>query len=748
MAGRWSSGRWETLDALTAAVSTAFVAAGVLAKTLGLVSSGVAIAAAAVGVLVAVARAAFVVLRARARTAEAWRSLLSRPPVRVREMAHSAQYQLGVDQESQEVLRLLGDVPHAPYVDRDVGGPLREALVAARHGDVTLVVVTGPSKAGKSRLALEAVWATLPEAVMLVPKVARPATVAELAAAGCGEAPGVPVVIWLDDLEPWARPDEQGLSPQTLERLGSWDRPVVVIATAFGKGIEIAGSDGSRFRETFRDLLERARQFPLGSEMSGDELERLRERFGDQLADRMSQDGIGEFMIAAPRLVQRLDHDHDCPEGQAVVRAAIDCRRAGQLAPVPADWLRALAGRYLSVPMTAEMFARGLVWATRPLYATTALLLRAPDADDAYDPYDFIVEYTARSGRPIDPQVWDHVIDACDPSELLMVATIAYDVDDQVRTERAIRRGDAHGQALAAHNLGVMLAERGDMVEAEAAYRRADERGSPDSPANLGTLLERRGEVEEAEAAYRRGDERGDAAAAYNLGGMLAQRGDFRAAAAAYGRAEDRGSPEASANLGMVYEDLGEPEQAEAAYRRGDEQGDASAAYNLGVMLAQRGALDEAYEAYTRADERGDESAAVGIGTILLERGDATGAGEAFRRGDERGSALAAYNLGVMFARRGEFVAAEAAFRRAEERGDEDAAMNIGVLREAQDDPAGAEAAFRRGAEAGNAPAAWRLAALLEARGDADGAAEAQRRAERLEADELELEVEKPAEPA
>lgn len=57
---------------------------------------------------------------------------------------------------------------------------------------------------------------------------------------------------------------------------------------------------------------------------------------------------------------------------------------------------------------------------------------------------------------------------------------------------------------MAAYNLGVLLARRGDLEGAEAAYRRADERGNGAAAYNLGVLLDERGDTDWATAAFER----------------------------------------------------------------------------------------------------------------------------------------------------------------------------------------------------------------------------------------------------
>jgi hypothetical protein len=362
-----------------------------------------AIVLGAVGVVGAVMGFVLKALHESARSHGERASLLAKPPIRVRQAAATGLfYRIGVDAEAAEALAIFGSGEHhAPYLQHDVDEDLRSALQAASRRDgATLIVISGRSTAGKSRTLMEGVTSQLPDAWLLLPR--DPTALVKLADADPPREVGTgPSIVWLDDIELWAKPAGQGLSPDTLEALSHWRQPVLVLATEGGKGVDLAGPEAAQFHEITSDLLTRARQLRLDSEVTKCEAMRIGERFGDEVATRIGRDGIGEFMIAAPRLIARLDTDRECPEGQAIARAAIDCQRAGLLRPLPSDWLQALYVHYLAGPATNELFLRGLAWVTHPLFARTALLSRAEDDSDSYEPYDFIVDYSNRKGRPI-----------------------------------------------------------------------------------------------------------------------------------------------------------------------------------------------------------------------------------------------------------------------------------------------------------------------------------------------------------
>lgn len=176
-------------------------------------------------------------------------------------------------------------------------------------------------------------------------------------------------------------------------------------------------------------------------------------------------------------------------------------------------WLSETFACYLVGAPSEERFARGLDWATRPLYSRVAPLLRADGRLDQYRAYDYLVDYAAGARPSPHESVWDAVVDrlATGVDDLEAIGLNAYLAGSLDRSERAFRRADELGSARAAYSLGVLLEQRRQLKEAEAAHRRGDERGSADAANNLGVLLAQRGDGEGAEAAWRRAEARTNA---------------------------------------------------------------------------------------------------------------------------------------------------------------------------------------------------------------------------------------------
>jgi len=217
------------------------------------------------------------------------------------------------------------------------------AAVSDEHvrGVRSLVVISGPSKAGKSRTALEVAAGTLRDAWLLSPKSAD--AVAMLAKPwpprGLGDGP---CIIWIDDIEVCAH-GQRGLNLDAMRAFEKWKRPVIVLATQGGKGLALSESSG--FREIVGDLLARYPPLQLNPILDKDELQGVREMY-PAAVERVAREGLGEFMIAAPRLIDRL-RNGDSAAGRAIALAAIDCRRAGLLRPLSVVQLNELYVHYL-----------------------------------------------------------------------------------------------------------------------------------------------------------------------------------------------------------------------------------------------------------------------------------------------------------------------------------------------------------------------------------------------------------------
>jgi TPR repeat protein len=200
-----------------------------------------------------------------------------------------------------------------------------------------------------------------------------------------------------------------------------------------------------------------------------------------EVRERISRVGIGEYVGAGQHIADRLAlgaQSH--PLGYALVRGAVDWRRAGVTRAVPASLLPALAAAHLTPRQRIsladqERYADALGWATREVNPTVALL---EPGDGVFTVYDFALDLLTASNDELPVETWQLVMDNAEPEELLAVgyqAELTYGHHDVA--QRAWRRAADAGDTRAMSNLGVLLMQCGDLTEAETWYRRAADAG-------------------------------------------------------------------------------------------------------------------------------------------------------------------------------------------------------------------------------------------------------------------------------
>jgi tetratricopeptide (TPR) repeat protein len=453
------------------------------------------------------------------------------------------------------------------YVSRDFESQLTAAIRAAlAKTGAPLVMLSGATKSGKTRAAFEALRCDeLRDAWLVVPRSG--ASVEALLRPGALPRHWSPLIVWLDDIERYASIDASGLHEGMLRNLDC-DRPVVLLATEGGRGYIQPMPLEEDPLEGLRDL---AVSIEVPVRLSKSELSRAERLYDGGLLVEIEQLGIGRRMVAMSELKYRLKRSSvDSREGIAVLRAAVDWRRAGALRPPRAEQLELLYRHYLdaSLDPNAELFTAGLQWTRRSLPGTDISLLRRAGSElDGYEPYDLVVELAVTEWPEIDACMLRQIAGLAEPEDRFRVATTAYDAGESDLALELLKlaqdAGDPRLLAIVALNTGTLLARRGELPAAEAAYRLADELDSQRGAFNLGQLLRERGALEDAESAYLRADERGSPEGAVNLGFLLERRGDRDGALAAYRRAADRGSRKGAGNLRR----LRGPEPMEVAER-------------------------------------------------------------------------------------------------------------------------------------------------------------------------------------
>jgi tetratricopeptide (TPR) repeat protein len=506
------------------------------------------------------------------------------------------------------------------YVPRDIDWQLRELLASGGF-----VLIVGDSTAGKSRSAYEAIAATLPEHVLIVPH-GRHALPSALARA----AEIKHCVIWLDDLEQFIGALTRNRITELVEEEGCHR---VILATLRAAeetrytSDSIADQSGRQAHRDAREVLEQAERIQLPRLFTSAERRRARLRLWDRrIADALAHVesyGIAEYLAAGPELLRDWEDawnpitDADTPahpRGAALVMAAVDIRRAGYTAPLPVELIDHVHRHYLEARggrrLQPESSSSAWNWACQPRRATTALL--QPIDDQHVEVFDYLVDTVQRHSQPGD-HVPDPVIraaiDAGDPADADSIAATAYTHGRYELAEHAYRAayqaklhnptmGREHQGTLASQDkLALVMTALGRPEEAEIGHRAVLATATTvlgpthvittASRANLARALRALGRLEEAEAEYRivlsiyvqvLGPEHRDTVATqgslarvlHDLGQLEASAAEHRAALNICSRifgTEHPSTLTSRGSLASVLHDLGRLDEAEAEHR-------------------------------------------------------------------------------------------------------------------------------------------------------------------------------------
>ena len=607
------------------------------------------------------------------------------------------------------------------YVPRDADaaeqGVRAKVTAAAQRGGFVLLV--GGSSVGKTRCAVEAVKALLPDWWLVHP--AGPGEVATLAA-----APSLRTVVWLDELQRYLD-GEHGLTGAVVRALLNAPHPVVIIGTLWPAryttytAVPAPGGADPHARE--REVLDLADVIRIGPEFTPAEQDRARAAaaWDPRLKIALEAAGYGltQTLAAAPQMVARWeDAQTAAPYVWAVLTAALDAARLGARGPFSADFLRAAALGYLTSQQRAEApgnwFEQALAYATGKLHGAAAALSPAGAGMGrvaGYTVADYLIEHATRERRYARPpaSTWDAIVNHVrDPAD---AARLARSAENRLLYRYAIplyRRAADVGDKGAAGWLAGLLEGRGDLGEAEQILRALADAGGREAVQWLAALLARRGDLDGLRARADAGDE----AAAVRLAGLLADRADLDGLRAR----DDTGDRKAASQLAELLEGRGDLGEAEQILRALADTGDRFAAGDLVRLLADRGDLDGAEQILRAREDAGDEAAAWQLAYLLAkrleERGDLDRAEQILRARADVGGEEDADSLTGLLARRGDLDG----LRARADAGDRFAASQLAGLLADRGDLDGAEQILR-----GDGYAAMRLADLLARRGDLDG---------------------------
>ncbi|MEY9995248.1 tetratricopeptide (TPR) repeat protein [Streptomyces sp. V4I8] len=403
------------------------------------------------------------------------------------------------------------------------------------------VLAYGEDRAGKTRSAVEALRAEFAaDTPVLIPHTAAALSRLRSCAQALGRL-GTPAVLWLDDL---AEADLEGLTPELLDWLSGWAVTAGTIsARRCGAILEETAPDGAAARAA----LSMACLVHLPLELGDAERAQAAWHFADGAAPR----SFAEVVEAAqPReMLLRLNTARSAnPVGVAVVRAAVDCHRAGLDRGLTRDELLQLLRPYLTalgVPMTTEDgFEQGLAWARDPVVGGRALL--QPSAPEAgADRWQTAPELVGEADSgPVPGFLWPALLELATSEEALDIGYQAWRRDVPVYAAAAFTRAmeDEENRPVALLWLGKAKRLLGANSGAKEAFRQLIATGDAENRAQaaleLGALLKDEGDTAGAEEAWRRAAADGDVKrlapiARFQLAMMLvhedADRGDIEA---------------------------------------------------------------------------------------------------------------------------------------------------------------------------------------------------------------------------
>ncbi len=395
-----------------------------------------------------------------------------------------------------------------PYVRRDLHEPLRASI--SRGG---LHVVLGDSATGKTRLGYEAARDAVPDWRLLRPDSRQ--DLWRLADAGISDA-----VIWLENMEEFV--GSGGLTPGMLNAMRARGN-VAVIATLRIKArddlmLPVSGAPGggSSSRQ-IAELLERGSawssgyQSVLGIEFSRSEMSRavmLRSQ-DSRIADALDSSfpkRVSQYLAGASAAIGRWEsaENSDAHQvGAALIRAAVDFRRAGYFGPIPTNALLTAHSAYLrggAFPSTEDVAAE-LNWVSASPDGLEPCLRVSGDACRAFDA---LVDHAQRAypgHRPIEPLVWELALELSrdDPDKAFQVGrNAAHNYWERAVAIHAFRQASGQGHRDATYMLGWLLHVAGQREEAMHALTVASRAGHADAMAALAAIYREEGRRGEA----------------------------------------------------------------------------------------------------------------------------------------------------------------------------------------------------------------------------------------------------------
>jgi TPR repeat protein len=473
---------------------------------------------------------------------------------------------------------------YVPRTAHDVDATLDRELSTPRtdrsRPDRQLVVLLGPSKAGKTRTAFEALRRTLPTARLAAP---QPGLLQSLAAHPRWQNSSDPLVLWLDDLNRFIT-HAAPLTPAVLAAMHRRPGPVIAIATLRSEQRDLLRGGGGEFTRDTRMLLEAAHTIEMAP-TSADPGESA--AAATAYPELPQQAGLAAQLAGAPALLTRYrDAVHADPAQAAVVQGAIDWARVCRPDPIPEPTLVSVARQTLWDQLpdfeTSDEGLRTAIRAARqpPEGAGQVAMLTTMRLDDhgsrGYRPFDFLVAaddgQDGHPARAIPETVWSHALADATPDDAYAIGVAGYQRHDHHNAGAAWARAADAGHIDAMNILGALACDA-DPPDYEAARRwwgRAASAADPDAMYYVGLLAYRADPPDHKTARrwWKRAAACGQRDAMNSLGALAryADPPDLKTARRWFERAADAGNTLAMVNLGELARE-GDPPDLETARR-------------------------------------------------------------------------------------------------------------------------------------------------------------------------------------
>ncbi|WP_330254203.1 trypsin-like peptidase domain-containing protein [Nocardia sp. NBC_00565] len=636
-------------------------------------------------------------------------------------------------------------IRHDPYVPRtynDVDTRIRDAVRAAIAEETPtdrIILLAGPSKAGKTRSLYEAIRSVAPNALLVSPVPGEIDKVAEHPAV---QTTLTDVVIWLDDLQRYLTHERPITNIQTSRFNARAGHTAIVATLRLEELARLRAATGEPSRD-LRLLLDRAIIIEL-LPTTADPNEQTAAEGAYPNQDLTF--GLGAHMAGAPVLLglYRAAEFSD-PYGHALLTVAIDWVRVGVPHPIDEatlityakDTLRAghpeldadeqtLRDALKRLRVAPESAARVGPLSTIPLDGNAR----------GYDPFDYLVaadDGQSPPARPIPENFWMKILDQSSASVAFAIGSAAYLREKISVAIAAFQKAAEDDHTAAMVSLGALLSELPEPKIVAARYwsERAASLGESAAMHNLGNLFAYKWEPADLKLAkkwWRRAIAAGEPHSAFDLAILLSEvqsPPDLVAARRWYEYGALSGDTNSMVNLGNLLSSKFDPPDIEAAkrwYLTAAQAGVPVSMHNLAHLLANQSTppdLEGARGWYQHAAEAGHPPAMTNLGGILSSLGRYPEAQYWYERAVENGESASMHNLGMLFATRKDapdLVSAETWYERAALAGDTRSMTNLGALKCTLLEPPdfdGARTWFERAAELGDTGAMCNLGYLL-----------------------------------